>query len=465
MKKISQRRFDALCYARQPLIRMISKEVSWFEAFDRKLLANIVFDRSDSDFSYIILGRDAKNIFRCISIGAKFYKTKELAEEALAKDILKFKGDGQTTYPQGDETKTPHEILIPCVDEKKLHQYFYLLIKEPRFEAARNLIKEIVFSYVDPDGHYIKEFQTQGFDARLWELYLYVYLYNAGFEFIHGNPSPDFHLSWFGQECFIEAVTVNPSQNPERPDPPSPETQEEIDKLKNDYLPIKYGSPLYSKLQKKYWKKKHVIGKPLIIAIHDFHMPGSMTWSHNALSDYLYGMRVSLKKNKEGKIEPIIEKIASHTWNGKTIPSNFFAQPDAEHISAILFTNSATLTKFNRMGKLAGLGSKDVKLIRQGYLFDPDPKSFSPIPFTIDVDDEDYEESWSDSLIMFHNPNAINPVQPEQFHDISHYWWDMKEETFVSNIRPYDVIASITISVTDKVHGETALDEKKQDVT
>ncbi|BCL59727.1 hypothetical protein DGMP_04200 [Desulfomarina profundi] len=111
-----------------------------------------------------------------------------------------------------------------------------MLITEPRFEAARKLIKEIVYSYVDPGGHYIREFQTQGFDARLWELYLYVYLYNVGFEFIHGKPSPDFHLSWFGNECFIEVVTVNPSQNPNRPDPTQPETQDEINILKKDYF-------------------------------------------------------------------------------------------------------------------------------------------------------------------------------------------------------------------------------------
>jgi len=462
MKKITRRRFDALCYARQPLIRMISKEVGWYEAFDRKLLANIVLDHIDGDYGFVILGRDSKKIFRCISISPEFHPTKEDAEKSLADHILQFKEDGHEIYPQEDEAETPNEILIPCVGEHKLHIYFKLLISEPRFEAARNLIKEIAYSFKDPDGHYIKEFQTQGFDARLWELYLYVYLYNAGFEFIHGNPSPDLHLSWFGEEYLVEAVTVNPSQNPKRPDPQPPETAEEVNELKKDYLPIKYGSSLFSKLQKKYWEKDHVIGKPLIIAIHDFHMPGSMTWSHNALCDYLYGIRVTLQKNKAGELVPTVEKIKSHSWNGKTIPSNFFHQPEAENISAILFTNSATITKFNRMGKMAGLGSKEMQFIRHGYQFDSDPDAIEPIPFSINVDDETYEESWSDSLIMFHNPNAINPVDPTHFSDISHFWWDSKEETLVGNIQPYTVISSMTTTVTSKTNSQLALDEEIQ---
>ena len=38
-----------------------------------------------------------------------------------------------------------------------------------------------------------------------------------------------------------------------------------------------------------------------------------------------------------------------------------FNQPDSEHVSAILFSNAATITKFNRMGKLAGMGGKILK--------------------------------------------------------------------------------------------------------
>ena len=450
MRRITQNQFNAYCYARQPLVRMMSEEISWFEAGDRKLLATIIFDQIDSDYGHILLGRDSRRMFRCISVSNKFFKTIEEAEEYLEKEISSYVDDGNELYPQEDEKHAPNEILEPVVVENKLHPYFKILINEPRFEAARNLIKEVMYSYVDLDGHYIKEFQTQGFDARIWELFLYAYLYDAKFEFIHGHSAPDYHVSFYGNECCIEAVTVNPSQNPERPDAKQPETREEILELTDNYLPIKFGSSLYSKLQKKYWEKEHVRGKPLIIAIHDFHMSGSMGWSRTALSEYLYGRRIRLIE-EGGTKEVVNEVIETHKWEDKEIPSNFFNLPDSENISAILFTNAATITKFNRMGKLAGLGSKDVHLIRTGYLFNPDPDALEPIQFSIDVDSPEYEESWSDSLMMYHNPKALYPVNPEWFGTISHIWVDEETGEFRGYHQPYDVLSSVTITVSPQL--------------
>ena len=329
--------------------------------------------------------------------------------------------------------------------DSALHPYFRTLISEVRLEAARNIIREIVYSFTVPDAHYIKEFQTNGFDARLWELYLYIYLYNEDFEFVHGNPSPDFHLTKFNDEYLIEAVTVNPGQDPLRPDANIPENPEEIRHLMNGYLPIKFGSPLYSKLQKKYWELEHVRGKPLIFAIHDYHMPASMTWSRSALFEYLYGLRVSVASDKDGQKRPSTETIEEHEWNGKVIPSNFFAQPGSENVSAVLFSNDATITKFNRMGKLAGLGSSKIRMIRNGFRFDPDPNAIEAIQFSADVDDEDYEESWSDSIIMYHNPNARAPVDPSAFPSISHMWFDKESEEIRGFHQPYDVLSSMTV--------------------
>jgi hypothetical protein len=444
MRRITRRQFDAFCYARQPLLRIISEEVDWFEAFNKKLLATIVFDRTDSDYGYIILGRDSQKMFRCIDVSANFCSTKIEAEHNLRKYISKYKDDGNEFYSQGDEEKTKNDILIPQVEDEKLHPYFKALISEDRLEAARNIIKEIVYSYVDIDGNYIKEFQTHGFDARLWELYLYIYLHNAGLGIIREKPAPDYHIDYFGYECFIEAVTVNPSRNPNRPDPEPPRTNTEIEILK-DYLAIKFGSSLYTKIKKKYWDQEDVKGKPLILAIHDYHMPYSMTWSRSALEHYLYGCRPLLKRNNNKEEIFCIEKIDSHSWKGKTIPSNFFAQEDSENISAILFSNAATITKFNRMGKLAGLGSKEHKLIRVGYRYDP--LSYEAIPFRCDVDSPEYEESWSDSLIMYHNPNAKHPIDINIFSDISHIMYDEDKQDFVGRCQPYDVLSSITLSI------------------
>ena len=205
MRKITKRQFDAFCYSREPLIRIIANEVAWYEAFDRKILATIVFDKTDNDFGFVVLARDTQRMFRCIDMSTSFQSADE-AQESLRVCLDKYKNDGKELYPQGDEKEAPNEILEPCVKYEDLHPYFKLLIQEPRFEAARNLIKEIVYTFVDTDGHYIREFQTGGFDARLWELYLYVYLHNAGFSINRDYSSPDYCNASVGIGHFLKLI-------------------------------------------------------------------------------------------------------------------------------------------------------------------------------------------------------------------------------------------------------------------
>jgi hypothetical protein len=45
--------------------------------------------------------------------------------------------------------------------------------------------------------------------------------------------------------------------------------------------------------------------------------------------------------------------IDKHKSGTKETPSAFFAQPNAENVSAVLFSNSGTIPKFNRMGTRA----------------------------------------------------------------------------------------------------------------
>src|SRR5262249_11468196 len=307
--------------------------------------------------------------------------------------------------------------------------------------AARNLIGEIANSFIDNDGNYAQEFQSINFNARLWELYLHVYLHNAGLRIIKANPSPDFEVEWFGEKFFIEAVTVNPSQSDTRPDLPSPETEAEVTDRLRDFMPIKFGSALYSKLQKRYWELPHVTGRPLILAIHDYHVEDAMVWSRTALAEYLFGLRTRLIDGA-----PVDEPIGSHQWQEKVIPSGFFNQPESEWVSAVLFSNQATIPKFNRMGRLAGLGSSGVKMIRRGYLYNPDPTALDPIPFARDLDDPDYEESWSDGLVMYHNPNAKHPLPIDWLRDISHVTYT-PGKGFLGYMQPYDVLASITLTI------------------
>ena len=439
--KITRRQFDAYCYCRMPLVRFTAEELEWYWLFEGKLLAVLIKDVQDGDYGYVILGRDSRKLFRAIDLCKDFYDRPQKARTALAEHLFRYENDVQSIYSQGDEAENVLELFKPLIESDKQHHNYKYLDSEWRFEAAKNLITEIANSFIDNDGNYAKDFQSNNFNSRLWELYLHIYFHNAGLLVENNHAAPDFEVIDFGKKYFVEAVTANKSDNPNRPDLPPPKSNEEVRDQLNDFMPIKFGSPLYSKLQKKYWLKEHVKEHPFILAIHDYHNENAMTWSRTALSEYLYGVRVYVVNGKN-----VTEKISEHEWKDKKIPSGFFSLPEAEYVSAVLFGNQATIPKFNRMGKLAGLGSQEVKMFRHGFLYNPEPGATDPIPFTADVDDPDYEESWSDGLVMFHNPNAKYPLDPNSFTDISHIWYS-DEDGYYGFHQPYDVLGSITISI------------------
>jgi hypothetical protein len=430
----------------------------WFEAGNRKLLAILASDITNGDYLYIILGRDTRNLFRAIEVSKKFYKNTANALPALESRLEYYTNDGLINYPQGDEKSKSNEIFQLTYPESKLHPNFLRLASLTTYEAARNLIREIALSFDDVDGNYIEQFQTAGFDARLWELYLHVYFNNAGFAIDKTKNVPDYCLNKLGKKCFVEAVTVGANEDF---DLPNPYSAEEVIEYSKDYMSIKFGSALYSKINRKnkYWDLEHVRGNAFILAIHDYHQPpdhrspGSMTWSRPALSNYLYGMRDMVQFDSDGNpssimeqtkegIVPKIEIIIEHKFKHKSIPSNFFDQPGTEFISAVLFSNAATIPTFNRMGKLAGLGSEKVTMIRLGVKMS---ETGHFVPFSTDIDSEGYEENWGDNIVMYHNPNAEIHIDPDMFDDITHVRYNKLLECFEFLQNPNEYFSSTTM--------------------
>jgi hypothetical protein len=271
--------------------------------------------------------------------------------------------------------------------------------------------------FKDADGHFIQQFQSDaGFDARIWELYLYATFTEAGYGFERRFPAPDFYCRGPLGDFFVEATTVGVSPVPLEIDESNAESYHE------DYIPIRFAGALRAKLQKEYWTLPHVAGHPLAIAIQDFHVAGSMKWSAPGLIEYLYGLRQVETENGVLRTVPISE----HRWKSKVIPSSFFAQAGAEHISAVVANPSGTLSKFTRMGYLAGFGDRDVKIYRRGIAFQEAGEG-PPTPYAVEVTAEGYDEAWGDGLAVYHNPNAKVPLPDYCLPNAGHYIVDNGE--------------------------------------
>lgn len=450
MKPIPLIRFDALAgYARQPLIRFISDELGWYEHASERVLGIIIRDRTDGDFSGFVFGRDRSGRYRWIA-GTSFYDKKRIAEIELRLEMERQSALPDEEYFQGDEGRVPVDFFAHHAPEDRLHESFKALRDLEVYSAARGIIEPMMRWYQDADGNFIEQFQTTGFDSRIWELYLFAAFTELNFELSRIHAIPDLCCSNPLGEFSVEAVTVNASRDRrgEIIPPPPTETPDQIKEFVEDYMPIKFAGALKAKLEKKYWERPNVSGKPLIFAIQDFSSPGSMVWTRNAFERYILGYDYSWERGADGELIITPRKIDFHHWANKEVPSGFFNMDGSENVSAVLFSNSGTIAKFNRMGMQAGFGSERVRAKRIGTAVDHDPNAAAPIQFSHDVRSEYYHETWQEGIDIWHNPNARHPLDADLFPGVAHHWL-MPEGVLRTIIPEWHPLGSITVHSLD----------------
>lgn len=447
IKSLDQKRFNAFVGAtRSPTAAFVSVEIGWYANDEETVLGSVLVDTVDGDYVGIVLGRDEGGRFLAIDFQVSI-ATEAEATEWLHRSI-KWHASTGTVFPQGDK-KEGLDLFTPVVPMEKQHPYFSKLISERSFTPAKAMINEYMRHLSDIDGNFVEQFQSTGFDARLWELYLFCYLKEEELFIDRSRYAPDFIVKKYGTEVAIEAVTVGRKEN----NPPKyfnskknnyAHLLRDLEEEHNNAMPIRFGSPLYSKVKKKYWELEHVKGRSLVFAIADFHDDQSMLWSSTSLINYLYGVRHDFHYDENKKLVITPTPIATHKVGGKEIPSGFFFQPNSEHVSAIITSASGTISKFNRLGKQAGFGDKGIIMIRQGTYHDHDPDASVPKMFKYMVDEKS-EETWGEGLSMYHNPNAIHPVPEELFPSIAHHHF--KNGQIVSKLPEFFVYASVTLNI------------------
>lgn len=444
MIEVSLVRFNAIAgYARQPMSQVYGEEISYFESEDGSLMGMIIRDRTDDDFSGMVFGQDKKMRFRWTGM-TDFLPSADEAKTALEEKFNALEGAPKEEHFQGDEVGGPLDFFELLHGEDRLHPDFVSLANDEGYSSARGMIEPMMRWYEDADGNFVEQFQSTGFDQRIWELYLFALLIELGYVIDREKAVPDFCCSGLRGQMAIEAVTVGPTrQGAEIVQPPPTDTPEQQRAYLEEYMPIKFGSPLFSKLKKEYWKKDHVVDIPLVLAVADFSSPGSMVHTRSALERYLYGFFYETGKDEDGAPVISAKRIEAHTWGDKTIPSGFFKIPEAKNISAVISTTAGTISKFNRIGLTAGFGSDNILMIREGTLIDHDPGATDPLMFRAVVNAPDYNEPWVQSLNVYHNPNARIPLPEHMFENAAHHYCD-DEGRWTTHAPRFHPLASIT---------------------
>lgn len=443
---MDEKRFNAIAgYSRSPGAAYVSKELAWYSNEDESVIGVLLLDTIDLDYVAVILGRDEGGRFRAFDVESSI-STEDAAKQWLINAIKWHTGKGQKNFSQGDVSKEL-DLFTPWVPAEKLHVFFAHLMHEGAFTPARELIRNMMPNFVDVDGNFVEQFQTTGFDSRLWELCLFAYLTEEELFINREHNAPDFIVQKYGKTVAMEAVIVGRKKdNPPRyfREFPKIKSPDDVLKEQENSMPIKWGSPLYSKLQKKYWELPHVKGKPFVLAIADFHDDGSMLWSSTALFNYLYGVKHDFYYDSNNKLVITPMPIGNHKLGNKEIPSGFFFQKNTENVSAVLFSASGTISKFNRIGRQAGFKDENVIMIRVGTYHDHNPNATVPKIFKYTVTEES-EEIWADGFSMFHNPNAKFPVPKELFPSIGHHHFQNGQ--IVSSLPDFYPYASVTYNL------------------
>jgi len=313
-------------------------------------------------------------------------------------------------------------LFKPVTKPEKLDKHFQAVSTLQTYSAARKLMDEVFTDFTDIDGSFIREFQTEGFSPRLFELALYAYLREHGYALDRSGPAPDF--VHHGDMPFgIEVTTTNPPQNVK--DDPADDAAvqkllpEDMSESGREFV-FQIGKALRRKLLKRnkdnqaYWEQENMTKVPFVIAVAAFHDGYAQMHPLGHITEYLYGRTDQATYDKFGNLTLTPVKVESHEYDGKKIPSGLFAQPEARNLAGVIFTNSHTISKFNRIGTEKGYGPPDVAILRFGYTYDPDPDASVPLEFVYVVEEKPSEpETFTEGLDLFINPYAENPLNPK----------------------------------------------------
>lgn len=429
IKKLTREHFDTLVPPRNPALSAVADERAWYADDTESILGVILFDHSDQDWNYVVLGRDEHGVFRWID-GDSSFRGQSEAEQKLSGAITAFADSGETTFLQGDNAEIDRapleqvgspsvavrkpDLFSPVVPTERLDPNFRALVEYDGYAPARSLMNEIWQEFPDVDGNFLEQFQTTGFDTRTFELYVYAYLIRSGYTVDRTHERPDFIAERGGVRIVIEVTTVNPTRQGDDPFSLRTDSGDELLRTLNERLPIKFGSPLFSKLKMRYWELTQCRGLPLVFFIQSFQQEGSLGFSDSSLGQYLYGMRHFPEWDENGQLIVKHDSPKEHRVGQKVIPSNFFGQPDTENISAVVFSNSGTIVKFNRMAFQAGHRPENIRMHRIGHCYNPDPNAAMPLWFEYDVATPPIAETWGQGLSVMLNPQSLHPL-PDKF--------------------------------------------------
>lgn len=305
------------------------------------------------------------------------------------------------------------DLFTPVMPYEKLHKNF-LNIQLSAQLSDRNELQRWCDGFPDRDNKLVNEFQTT-FNSTFWEIYLYALFREVGFEMDWSHPSPDFSIEFNGKKIVVEATIASAAAGK------TPEWEKDISKgiptrfkQMNIESIIRLSNSICSKHRKykdSYSKLSHVKSLPFILAVAPFEQLYFNNQYDTPIKALLYDYYVDEDAfNDSPHLYPYGPPGVSLEYvekdNGSEIKLGFFEDSGFSEISAVLLSTTATWGKVEAMSGNSSLSRWIQSMWISGETGDPIRKA---------VLAKDYNENIRGGLLVFHNPYASHPLDPDMF--------------------------------------------------
>jgi hypothetical protein len=306
------------------------------------------------------------------------------------------------------------ELFVPAVDHSRLHPNFRRILAEGN-EYDQRVMSEWAAGFIDRDNKFVVEFQTS-FNSSFWELYLFACLKELEFAVDFSYQRPDFLIRKDGVEICVEAAIASNAEGA-IPEWEGRLSKEVLENLERDRAireaTIRLANTLsskYGKYKEQYSRLGHVQGRVFVIAVSAFDQPYFFLEQDQAIRRVLYAYDQALwTYDHEGNKQSLFAHVHMNSIrkdNGTVLPLGYFTSPQMKEVSAILFSNTATL------GKVRALSSDPNENVLFSYVrYFRDGMRLEEAT----VLKSDYEESLLDGLHVYHNPFAEIPLDHSLF--------------------------------------------------
>lgn len=408
---------------------------------DSRALGIVRKDLTDQTFASLVMRRREDDVFT-ITHDMAGHGDQATARTVAQREIRD--GDAPEPVPSG----TPRRPALHDLQGRQPGDVFSLLYREPHHVAAY-VLNQLYLSLPKPDPNWASDCQTVNFHTRIWEAHLLASFREQGLLVEQDQTNPDFRISnRRGEEAWVEAVTANPAVPYAHVNSPNSSPPGNLEERVFGPAAVRFAKTLGNKLQRQYERLGHVAGKPFVIALADFQAPASMVWSREALIGYLYGLSAECSEIEGAVVAR--PRYRTHLLGSSEFKAGLFGDDQCAQLSAVIFTNTCAISKFNRVGVSAGIPAKR-RYVRIGEFFDRTEGATRGIPFCLDVESDAYRslwpqayEPWTADMEVFHNPFARNPLPKDLVPEATH-WFDQDGELVCASYYETSILSSQTL--------------------